>query len=121
MKPKKMYVPENIQELLEFVVSMQLSAPRFFDKTGYLPFLNLDYVFRQLHEGLSVNRQTLGEERYNELMRMSDQMRALFEADPEDKTGDTLKGCKIIHQMEDILRQAQRKSQSQNFRSEGDS
>jgi hypothetical protein len=43
-------------------------------------------------------------------MRMSDQMRALFEADPEDKTGDTLKGCKIIHAMEDILRQARRKS-----------
>jgi hypothetical protein len=41
---------------------------------------------------------------------MSDQMRALFEADPEDKTGDTLKGCKIIHEMEDILRQARRKS-----------
>jgi hypothetical protein len=43
-------------------------------------------------------------------MRMSDQMRALFEADPEDKTGETLKGCKIIHQMEDILRQARQKS-----------
>jgi hypothetical protein len=105
MKPKKTYVPENIQELLEFVVSMQLSAPRFFDQTGYLPFLNLDYVFRQLHEGLSLNRQTLGEERYQELLRMSDQMRALFEADPEDKTGEALKGCKIIHEMEDILRQ----------------
>ena len=48
-------------------------------------------------------------------------MWALFEADPEDKTGETLEGCKIIHQMEDILRQAQRKSRSQTFRSEGDS
>ena len=110
MKPAKMYVPENIQELLEFVVSMQLSAPKFFDRTGYFPFLNLDYVFQQLRQGLALNRQTLGEERYNELTRMSDQMRALFEADPEDKTGETLEGCKVIHKMEDILRQARRKS-----------
>jgi hypothetical protein len=43
-------------------------------------------------------------------MTMSDQMRALFEADPNDKTGDTLKGCKIIHAMEDILREVPRKT-----------
>jgi hypothetical protein len=110
MKPTKVYVPQNIQELLEFVVSMQLSAPKFLDRTGYLPFLNLDYVFRQLHEGLALNRRTLGEERYHQLMGMSDQMRAHFEADPEDKTGETAMGCKIIHEMEDILRQVRRKS-----------
>jgi hypothetical protein len=110
MKPGKMYIPSNTQELLELVVSMLSSAPKFIDVTGYFPYQNLDYVFRQLYEGLSLNRQTLGEERYQELMRMSDQTRALFEADPEDKTGDTLKGCKIIHQMEDILRQVRRKS-----------
>ena len=75
-----------------------------------MPFLNLDYVFQQLNEGLSHNRQTLGEERYHELMRMSDRMRALFEADPENKTGETRKGRDIIHEMEDILRQARRKS-----------
>ena len=115
-----MYVPQTIQELIEFIDSMLLSAPKFTDKTGWLPFLNLDYVFQQLNEGLRFSRQTLGEERYQELTRMSDQMRALFEADPEDKTGETLKGCKVIHQMEDILRQARRKSRSKNFRSEGD-
>jgi hypothetical protein len=89
---------------------MLLGAPTFLDRTGYFPYRNLDYDFQQLTEGLSNIRQTLGEERYNELMRMSDQMRALFEADPEDKTGETLKGCKIIHEMEDILIQVRRKS-----------
>jgi hypothetical protein len=63
-----------------------------------------------LYEGLNRNRRTLGEERYHALMRMSDRMRAHFEADPEDKTGEALKGCKIIHEMEDILRQVRRKS-----------
>jgi len=110
MKPANMHVPQDIQELLEQLASMLLSAPKFTDKTGRLPFLNLDYVFRELNEGLSSNRPTLGEERYNDLTRMSDQTRALFEADPEDETGETLKGCKIIHEMEDILRQVRRKS-----------
>jgi hypothetical protein len=69
----------------------------------------LDYVFQELHAGLKYNRQVLGDERYQELMEMSDRMRALFEADPEDKTGETLEGCKIINQMEDILLQVRRK------------
>jgi hypothetical protein len=80
------------------------------DKTGRLPFLNLDYVFRELHEGLNHSRRKLGEERYQELLRMSDRMRAFFEADPEDKTGDTIKGRQILREMEDILKQALRKS-----------
>ena len=110
MKTMKLSVPQDIQELLDHLSSMLLSAPKFVDKTGYFPRLDLGHVFRELNEGLSVNRQTLGEERYHQLIGMSDQMRTLFEADPEDKTGDTLKGCKVIHEMEDILRQARQKS-----------
>lgn len=110
MKPVRMHIAQNIQELLELLTSMPLSAPKFRDKTGYLPFLNIDYVFRQLHEGLNHNRPTLGEERYHELMRMSDRMRVLFEADPENKTGETRKGRDIIYEMEDILKQVRRKS-----------
>lgn len=109
MKPVTMHVPQNVPDLLDLLTSMLLSAPKFTDKTGYLPFLNLDYVFQELHAGLAHNRQTLGEERYQELMQMSDRMRALFEADPEDKTGETFQGCKIIHEMEDILTQVRRK------------
>ena len=110
MKSVKIRIPKNLVEILEILSSMLVSAPKVLDKTGYFPYMNLDYVFQQLNQGLSHNRQTLGEERYQELMRMSDQTRALFEADPEDKTGETLKGCKIIHEMEDILRHARRKS-----------
>ncbi len=110
MKPVKMYVPKDIGEVLDHLSHMLLSAPKFRDKTGYFPFENLEYVFRQLHEGLGNVRPALGEERYHQLMGMSDQIRALFEADPEDKTGETLRGCKIIHAMEDILKQVRRKS-----------
>ncbi len=110
MKPVRMHIAKNLQELLELLTSMLLSAPTFLDKTGYLPFLNIDYVFQQLREGLNRNRQTLGEERYHELVRMSDRMRALFEADPENKTGETRKGRDIIQEMEDVLKQVRRKS-----------
>ena len=110
MRPKKMYVPKDIPDLLDFLVSMLLSAPKFIDKTGYFPYRNLDYMFRQLNEGLSVNRPKLGEERYHKLMGMSEQMRALFEADPENTTGETRKGRDIIYEMEDILKQVRRKS-----------
>jgi hypothetical protein len=104
-----MYIPSDIQALREILASMLGSAPKFEDKTGRMPFLNLDYRFRQLNEGLALNRLSLGEGRYQTLQRMSDQMRSLFEADPEDKTGETMQGCKIIHAMEDILREARRK------------
>jgi hypothetical protein len=109
MKPK-MHIAQNIRELLDLLVSMLLSAPKFLDKTGYFPYMNLEYVFRELHEGLNHNRRTLGEERYHELMRMSDRIRALFEADPEDKTGETRKGRDIIYEMEDMVKQVRRKS-----------
>jgi hypothetical protein len=110
MKPARMHVPQNIPELFELLSSMLLSAPKFTDKTGYLPFLNLEYVFRELCEGLNYNRPKLGKERYHELMQMSDRMRALFEADQEDKTGETWEGRRIILEMVDILKQARRKS-----------
>ena len=40
---------------------------------------------------------------------MATQMRPLFEADPEDKTGETTKGIKIIHAMAEMLRQVPQK------------
>ena len=110
MKPAKIYVPKDVGELLDHLSHMLLGAPQFQDKTGYFPFENLEYVFRQLHEGLTNVRPALGEKRYQELTAMSERMRALFEAGPEDKTGETAAGCKIILEMEDIVKQARRKS-----------
>ncbi len=110
MKTAKIRIPQNISELIEVLSSMLLAAPKFLDRTGYFPQRNLEYAFQQLNQGLRFNRETLGEQTYHQLIQMSDEMRALFEADPDDKTGDTLKGCKIIHEMEDILRDVPRKA-----------
>ena len=110
MKPVKMTIPQDIGELLEHLIWMLLKSPKFIDKTGRFPFQDVEYVFRELNEGLSNVRPTLGAERYHQLMGMSDRMRALFEADPENTMGETRKGRDIIHEMEDILRQARQES-----------
>jgi hypothetical protein len=98
------YIPQNIGELMDKLGSMMLGAPTFKDKTGYFPHRNIDTTFFALNEGLLAVRKKLGEERYVALRSLSDKMRALFEADPEDKTGDTQAGREIIHEMEDILK-----------------
>src|SRR3569833_2480342 len=103
MKQSVLNVPQNIPELVEVLTSMQLGAPTFKDQTGYLHFRDLDYAFRELNEGFVFNRRRLGEERYQTLLRMSDDMRILFDFDPDDKNGNTTKGCKIIHEMLDIV------------------
>jgi hypothetical protein len=92
---------------------MMLKSPSFKDTTGYFPRQNIDTAFLALNEGLVTLRTKLGEERYTMLQALSDKMRALFEADPEDKTSDTQAGRRIIHEMEDILRSTARAKRSE--------
>ena len=108
MKPVNVYIPKDIGEVRDTLSAILLSAPKFEDKTGYLPFVDKAYVFRQLNEGLGIIRLTIGEARFQELLRWSDRMWAHFDADPDDSNGETLMGCKIIHQMDDLLGQVRR-------------
>ena len=110
MPPTKLYIPQGGSEIIDHLALMMLYSPMFIDKTGYFPHRNIDTVFQQLNEGLQLIRGRLGEARYLKPRDMSDRMRAHFEADPEDKTDDSLKGREIIMQMEDLLRQSIRKS-----------
>lgn len=100
----KPYVPQNISEFLDHLAFMMLASPTFKDKTGYFPQQNIDTSFFSLNEGLLAIRKRLGEERYAMLRALSDKMRALFEADPDDTTGDTHAGRMLIHEMKDILK-----------------
>jgi hypothetical protein len=101
--PYKPYVPRDLGGVLDFLALMMLFSPTFKDKTGYFPERNVDTTFYSLNEGLLGIRKTLGEERYATLRDMSVKMRALFESDPDEKTGDTTAGRMLIQDMEDIL------------------
>ena len=87
----KLYIPQGISEIWDFLGAMMLSAPKFKDKTGYFPDRNIDTEFFALNEGLKTIRKKVGEENYQALVALSDKMRAHFEADPEDKTEDGTK------------------------------
>jgi hypothetical protein len=82
---------------------MMLSAPTFKEKTGYFPRENVDTAFFSLNEGLKLVREELGEACFATLMAMSDKMRALFESDPDAKTGQTQAGRLLVQEMDDIL------------------
>ena len=98
------YIPQSLGDLLDLLSSRLLSAPTFVDKTGYFPERNLETTFSKLNEGLLVLRVRLGEDRYGKLMEMASRARAYFEADPEKKTGDAVKGQELILDMEDLIK-----------------
>lgn len=106
MPPYNDYIPETIGEIMELLASMMLSAPTFKDKTGYFPHRNIESEFYTLNESLKNVRKRVGEENYETLLELSGRMRAHFEADPENKSDDTIKGRELINEIEDILKAA---------------
>ena len=102
--PYTPYIPKTTGEVNDLLGWMMLYSPTFTDKLGYFPEQNIDTEFFALKEGLKNVRKKLGEDAYLRAVEMADQMRAHFEADPEDKTDDSLAGRDLILAMEDILR-----------------
>lgn len=97
------YIPKSASEVMDELAGMMLNSPDFKDRTGYFPERNIDTEFFALNEGLKYLRQGLGEDRYHQLIAMSDRMRAHFEADPNNDNDETIKGREIVIEMEDIL------------------
>jgi hypothetical protein len=110
MWPSRLYIPGNVSEIVDHLGMMMISSPTFTDKTGRFPYRNVDVVFHQLNEGLRLIRGKLNDERYLKLIEMSGRMRTHFDADPENKTEDTLKGRSIIAEMQGLLKQGVRRS-----------
>lgn len=86
-----------------------LSAPKFKSRLPWHFQENIDTNFFELNEGLKAVRRQVGEETYAELVALSDKMRAHFEADPEDKTEDGIKGRDCIEEMIELLRASRRR------------
>ena len=102
------YIPQSAGEIIEKLGWMMLYSPKFEDDSGYFPGRNLDTTFLSLNEGLKAIRNRLGEERYAVLIALSDRMRMHFEADPENRTDDTLAGRALILEMMDLLKNLRR-------------
>ena len=102
--PYKPDIPQTAGEIIDKLGWMMLYSPKFDNDSGYFPGRNLDTTFFSLNEGLTAIRNRLGEERYADLRAMSDRMRLHFEADPENKTDDTLAGRALILEMTRLLR-----------------
>lgn len=108
-KPYTPYIPQSISDVMDLLGWMMLNSPRFEDDTGYFEGQNIDTEFFALNEGLKTIRKKVGEENYQALVALSNRMRAHFEADPEDKTEDGIKGRDCIIEMEDILKASARR------------
>jgi hypothetical protein len=106
----KPYIPQSIGDMMDFLGMMMLSSPTFED--DFFVGKNVETVFAAFNEGFENLRKKLGEDRYQTLRAMSDQMRVHFEADPEDKTGDARAGRRLISEMEAILKSTYKKRQS---------
>lgn len=108
-KNYSVYIPKTVGEVVDHLASMMLESPRFKDASGYFPEQNIDTEFYALNEGLKKLQKRLGEERYQQLKTLSDQMRRHFEADPEDRSDDAIKGREIILEMRELLSKSKKK------------
>lgn len=96
------YIPRNVSEIMDLLGSMMLSSPTF--KDDYFTDRSIETEFFRLNEALGLIRPKIGEVRFAKLMELSTRMRALFEADPDDKTQDAVRGRELILEMEDLLK-----------------
>ncbi|WP_250890855.1 hypothetical protein [Sphingobium nicotianae] len=103
MQSYKPYIPKNISEVMDLLSWMLLHSPKFEDKTGYFPDMNIETTFFALTEGLKMVRKRIGEETFERLASVTVQMKSYFEADPDDKIGEAIKGRDSIQEMEALL------------------
>jgi hypothetical protein len=102
--PHSSYIPKGPSEIIDYLAMMMLSSPTFIDRTGLFYDRNIETTFAGLNEGLRQIHHQLDEEMYLTLRKMSDSMRAYFEADLEGEAEDCRKGREIIVAMRELLK-----------------
>jgi hypothetical protein len=96
-------VAETLSELADQADTIASMAPRFDSSHIYYPWENIDTNFEAFNEGLQRLRAQLGEGLFETLVAMAAQMRACFDADPENRTGETRKGKQIGTDIADLV------------------
>ncbi len=111
-RKKLPFVPKDLDTIYDLLGWMMLYAPKCDPGMSWVFEDNIDLTFFGLNEGLKVVRREIGEEVYARLAAMSQQMRAHFDSDPEDKNGGCHKGRILINQMSDIVEDCLRRRAS---------
>jgi hypothetical protein len=109
MRPYKPYISQSLSELWDLLGSMMLQSPKFIDESGYFPGMNIDTTFIELNGSIDFLRPKIGEANYAVMVELSKKMRAHFEADPQNETGETLMGRDCLLAMEEIIKSLRRK------------
>jgi hypothetical protein len=104
-RPYKPSVADNLDEIIIQLGWMRYAAPTFRDPSfdEMYPGRDFDVVFFELREGLARFRTTIGDRRYQAAVEMMNRMRLLFEADPNDTTGQTREGRHLIQELQSLL------------------
>lgn len=96
------YIPKSVSELNDFLGFMIVQSPLF--RNIEFPNQNLASVFFELNAALQIVRPRIGEERFQRLSELAQQVRNHFESDPNDDNGNTRAGRKLLYEMKAVLR-----------------
>ena len=102
VRPYRPYIPESLGDLLDYLTVLLLQSPTF-EQVGYFPGKDVPSVFGGFSEGLQRLRPQLGDALYHRLVKDAAQMRAYFEADPNNTTGETRKGKNMVYELEALV------------------
>jgi hypothetical protein len=95
MRPYRLTIPQTPSELHDLLGSMMLESPEF--THPLFPGRNIDTTFEELSQGLRINRTSLGETAYDQLMASSQELRSLYEAK------DVKAGNMVADRMSEII------------------
>lgn len=101
----KPYTAKTVGELWDKLATFMLGSPKFEDTSGWFPGMSIETEFSGLNESIFNLRHELGEVRHLKLLALSKQMRAYFEADPDDENGEAIKGRELVLEMEHLLQE----------------
>lgn len=99
----KPHVARNLDELVGILYCMLGDAPKFVASSDLLEGMNIDAEFGALNESLELLKPELGEELFQRFVQMTGEIRACFEADPDDSNGEAMRGRHLIFEMEETL------------------
>jgi hypothetical protein len=99
----RLFIPDTFRDLLDLMSYLLIFSPKF-DDSIFCRRRNIEVSFYIFNESLKILRPQLGEDLYDRLSGMSDQMKACFQADPERITGETRKGKNLVLEAEELIK-----------------